>query len=259
MLDLRGRGALVVGTRRIGATVVKRLAREGVNLAIAYRSSREAADTLHASVRDSVDRACVIQADLSLAQDVKRLVDEARHQLGDLSFCVNLASDYPRTPYPSLTAADWDHGMAAAKGVYLLALESSRAMQRNSGPTRGHLVFFGDWAAEETPYPDFLPYLTAKAAVHFMTRSFALELAPYGILVNAISPGPTAQDPALVSSAEWKVALKHAPLHRESSEEEMAELVATLLKLETVTGENIRVDSGRHIVGTALDDGDPSA
>ena len=259
MLELQGRGAIVAGTRRIGRAVVERLAREGVNLAIVYRSSRDTAEALHASVRDGVDRACVIQADLSSAQDVKRLVDVAQRQLGELSFCVNLASDYPRTPYQLLTAADWDRAMAAAKGAYLLALEASRAMQRNAGPTRGHIVFFGDWAAEETPYRDFLPYLTAKAAVHFMTRAFALELAPHGILVNAISPGPTARDPALVSSAEWKAALAQAPLHRESSEEEMAELVATLLKLETVTGENIRVDSGRHIGGTMLDDEEPGA
>jgi 3-oxoacyl-[acyl-carrier protein] reductase len=125
-------------------------------------------------------------------------------------------------------------------------------MQGNPGPTRGHIVFFGDWAAGETPYIDYLPYLTAKAAVHFMTRAFALELAPHGILVNTISPGPTVQDPALVSSAEWKAALAQTPLHRESSADEMAEMVATLLKLETMTGESIRVDSGRHIAGTAL-------
>ena len=254
VLELRGRGAIVVGTRRIGATVVQRLAREGVHLAIVYRSSRDVADALLASVRGSVERACVIQADLSQPNDVKRLVEEARREIGDLSFCVNLASDYPRTPYESLTAADWDHAMAAAKGAYLLVLEASRAMQRNNGPTRGHIILFGDWAAEETPYRDFLPYLTAKAAVHFMVRNFALELAPHGILVNAISPGPTAQDPALVSSAEWKVALTQTPLHRESSAEDMAELVATLLKMETVTGENIRVDSGRHVVGTTLED-----
>jgi NAD(P)-dependent dehydrogenase (short-subunit alcohol dehydrogenase family) len=259
MVELKGRGAIVAGTRRIGATVVKRLAREGINLAIVYRSSRDVADGLYASVRDGVDRACVIQADLASPQDVLRLVDEARRQLGDLSFCVDAAFDYPRTPYPSLTAADWDHAMASAKGAYLLALASGRAMQGNAGPTRGHIVFFGDWAAEETPYTDYLPYLTAKAAVHFMTRAFALELAPHGILVNMISPGPTVQDPALVSSEEWKAALAQTPLHRESSEEEMAELVVTLLKLETVTGENIRVDSGRHMVGTRLKGQGPSA
>ncbi len=252
MLELKGRGAIVVGTRRIGATVVKRLAREGVNLAIVYRSSREVADGLHASIRDRVERACVIQADVALPQDVQRVVDEALRQLGDLSFCVDAAFDYPRTPYSSLSPADWDHAMASAKGAYLLALASSRAMQRNPGPTRGHIVFFGDWAAGQTPYKDYLPYLTAKAAVDFMTRAFALELAPHGILVNTISPGPTVQDPALVTSAEWQAALAQTPLHRESSEDEMAELVATLLKLETMTGENIRVDSGRHIAGTAV-------
>jgi NAD(P)-dependent dehydrogenase (short-subunit alcohol dehydrogenase family) len=252
MLELKGRGAIVAGTRRIGATVVKRLAREGVNLAIVYRNSRDVADELFASIRSDVERACVIQADLASPQDVPRVVDEAQRQLGDLSFCVDVAFDYPRTPYASLGAADWDHAMASAKGAYLLALAASRAMQENAGPTRGHIVFFGDWAAEETPYKDYLPYLTAKAAVHFMTRVFALELAPHGILVNAVSPGPTIQDPALVSSAEWKAALAQTPLHRESSQEEMAEMVTTLLKLETVTGENIRVDSGRHIVGTAV-------
>jgi 3-oxoacyl-[acyl-carrier protein] reductase len=259
MLELKGRGAIVAGTRRIGATVVERLAREGVHLAIVYRSSRDVADGLYASIRDRVERACVIQADLASPQDVQGLVDEARRQLGDLSFCVDAAFDYPRAPFASLSEADWDHAMASAKGAYLLAVASARAMQGNPGPTRGHIVLFGDWAAEETPYVDYLPYLTAKAAVHFMTRAFALELAPHGILVNTIAPGPTVQDPALVSSAEWKAALAQTPLHRESSAEEMAEMVATLLKLETMTGESIRVDSGRHIAGTALRGRKPSS
>jgi enoyl-[acyl-carrier-protein] reductase (NADH) len=57
-----------------------------------------------------------------------------------------------------------------------------------------------------------------------------------------------------VTDVEWAEALASAPLHRQSSEEDMAELIATLLKLETVTGENIRVDSGRHIVGTVPKD-----
>ncbi len=60
--------------------------------------------------------------------------------------------------------------MSAAKGTYLLATHCARAMSWNAGPTRGHLIFFGDWAADETPYLDYLPYLTGKAAVHFMTR-----------------------------------------------------------------------------------------
>ncbi|MPZ49863.1 MAG: SDR family oxidoreductase [Dehalococcoidia bacterium] len=250
MLTLAGRGAIIAGAKRVGVQVAERLADEGVNLAIVYRSSRDEAQALHDSVSSRV-KARVIQADLSVDADVGRAVEEAQTRLGDLSFAINLASDYPRVAFEDLDEAAYDRGMLAAKANYLFSLHASRAMMRNPGPTRGHLIYFGDWAAGETPYHDFLPYLTAKAAVLFMTRAFALELAPHGILVNAISPGPTAQPPDL-PDFEWQEALALAPLHRESSDEEMAEVILTLLRSETITGENIRVDSGRHIVGPGL-------
>ena len=158
MLTLRGRGAIIAGTRRIGGAVVRRLATEGVRPAIVYRRSRDEADAVFESVRGLVDRACVVQADLTLEADVERLVQHAKSELGDLSFCVNLASDYPRVPFEALDAAAWERGIAAAKANFLLALHASRAMMSNPGPTRGHLLFFGDWAAGETPYRDFLPY-----------------------------------------------------------------------------------------------------
>ena len=63
-------------------------------------------------------------------------------------------------------------------------------MMANDGPTRGHIVLFSDWAALHAPYRGYLPYMTSKAAIAYMTRAFAAELAPSGILVNAIAPGP---------------------------------------------------------------------
>ena len=251
MLELAGRGAIVAGTKRVGAVVARRLAEEGVRLAIVYRSSRAEAEKLYELTHEMTDRVCLIQADLTIEADVARAVAEAKQQLGDLSFCVNLASDYPRVPFENLDDAAWERGMTPAKATYLLALHASRSMQSNPGPTRGHLVFFGDWAAGETPYHEFLPYLTSKAAIDFMTRGFALELAPWGILVNTIVPGPTAQANE-VTSEEWEQAMKETPLHRESSAEEIAEMVTTLLKFETMTGESIRIDAGRHIAGAGL-------
>lgn len=250
MLNLAGKGAIIAGSRRLGATVAERLAAEGVRLALIYRSSRTEAEALAGRIAaQGYEAPLVIQADLSIEEDVERAVTEASSSLGDLSFCVNLASDYPRTPFETLDSAAWERGMLAAKAAYLLAVHASRRMQQNEGPTRGHLIFFGDWAAGTTPYHDFLPYLTGKAAIDFMTRAFALELAPHGILVNAVSPGPTEKPPS-VTTAEWAEALSLAPLHRESSPAEMAELIVTLLRFETLTGETIRVDSGRHIAGS---------
>ncbi len=245
MLSLTGKGAIVAGTRRVGATVVERLAREGVKPAILYRSSRDEAER-QAKAAGGI----AIQADLTDEASVERAVAEAKRAIGDVSFCINLASDYPRTPFTQLDAAAWDRGLASAKGTFLLAVHAARAMFDNPGPTRGHLVFFGDWAANETPYLDYLPYLAGKAAVHFLTRGFALELASLGILVNGILPGPTERPPDL-SQAGWDKAIAQTPLHRESSEQDIAEMIVTLLKLETITGENVRIDAGRHVAGTA--------
>jgi pteridine reductase len=250
MLELNGRGAIIVGARRVGQTVVERLAREGVSPAIVYRRSRDEAESLQRQVVPLVDRSCVVQADLTVEDDVKRAIATAKQELGDLSFAINLASDYPYAPFDQLDAQAWERGMSAARGAYLFALHAARAMKQNQGPTRGHIVMFGDWAAAETPYTGYLPYLTAKASIHFMTRAFALELAGSGILVNAISPGPTAKPPDMTDAA-WQAVVNRAPLRRESSDEEMAELICTLLRLETVTGQNIRVDSGKSLSGTA--------
>jgi len=189
MLTLAGRGAIVAGTKRVGGVVAERLAAEGVKLALVYRRSLGEVTELQARIAAKGEAPMLLQADLSNEDDVRRAVDEAKARLGDLSFCVNLASDYPRTSFETLDAAAWERGMGTAKANYLLALYVSRCMVQNQGPTRGHLIFFADWAAGETPYHGYLPYLTSKAAIDFMTRAFALELAPQGVLVNTISPG----------------------------------------------------------------------
>jgi NAD(P)-dependent dehydrogenase (short-subunit alcohol dehydrogenase family) len=250
MLKLAGRGALLIGAKRVGAVVAERLAAEGVNLAIAYRNSRDEAEKLRAAVAPRVARSCVLQADASVEDDVRRLVEEAAAQLGDLSFLVNLASDFPRATLAQLDGAAWDRAMAQARASYLSAVYAARHMAaRNEGPTRGHVVLFSDWAADETPYRHHLPYLTAKAAIDFMTRAFAVELAPQGILVNAIAPGPTMRPPDMSEEAWAREAVARTPLQRESSPLDIAEIVVTLLKSETITGETIRVDAGRHLAG----------
>ena len=251
MLELAGRGAIVAGTRRIGAAIVRRLAREGVRVAIVYRSSQAEAEALLQEALTMTDRGCVIQADLSDEGQVERVIETAKRELGDLSFSINLAYDYPRDRLETLSAASWDRGMLGAKANFLVAVHAARAIAQNEGETKGHLVFFGDWASDETPYDDYLPYLTGKAAVHFMTRAFARELADQGILVNCIAPGPMALGIGL-SEAAWEKAISFTPLKRQASDEDAAEMVAALLRMETITGEVIRVDSGRHVVGAPL-------
>ena len=247
---------MLAGTRRIGECVAQRLSMEGVNLAIAYRSSRAEAERLESSVSGRVGKTCLVQGDLTNEEDVNRLVDKAANALGGLNFVINLASDYPSATLDDMSGATWDRAMGNAKGSYLLCASAARIMRHNGLTTNGHLVMFSDWAAGATPYTGYLPYLTAKAAVAFMTRAFAAELAPHRILVNSIAPGPTIRPPEISEESWDKDVLAKAPLRRESSAEEIAEVVAMLLKSETITGETIRVDSGRHIAGPGVvDDG----
>lgn len=247
--SLDGKSALLVGTRRVGATVAERLAGEGVNLAISYRRSRTDAERLQQALVGKADRILLVQGDMSDEADVRRVVAESARALGELSIVINMASDYPRVPFEQLNSASWDQGMAGAKSAFLLAVHAARHMMGNRGPTRGHIVMFSDWAARETPYPSYLPYLTSKAAVDFMTRGFAVELAQYGILVNAIAPGPSMRPPEISERAWERDVLAKAPLRRESTPEDIAEVIVALLKTESVTGETIRVDSGRHLEG----------
>ncbi len=243
----RTKTALIVGAKRVGQSVAQRLAADGVNLAIAYRTSKVEAEQLAESISEV--ETTTIQADLSLEDDARDAVAQTVKTLGGLDYVVNLASDYPYAPFDSLDDSAWEQAMASAKGSYLLGVHAARQMRRNSGPNRGHIIMFGDWAAEETPYTGYLPYLTAKAAIHFMTRGLAAEVAPFGVRVNCIAPGPTMRPPE-ISVANWNRAIvDKAPLKIESSVQDVAEIVATLVNTSSVTGEIIRVDSGRHIRG----------
>ncbi|WP_394824780.1 SDR family NAD(P)-dependent oxidoreductase [Pendulispora albinea] len=255
MIDLAGRGVLLTGTRRIGAVVAKRLAREGAVLALAYRSSRTEAELLANEVSAGGHGVALLQGDLTVEADVVHLLGAARAALGGLFGIVHMASGFSAAPLDSLDLATWERDMADARSSFLLAAHGSRLLREGAGETaggqtRGHIVFCTDWAAGATPYRGFLPYLTAKASVDFMTRAFAVELAPHGILVNAVAPGPMRR-PVDMAPAEWTTLVQNdTPLTRESSPDDLAEMVVTLLRAETITGEIIRIDSGRHLAGS---------
>ena len=247
MLSLKGKTAVVTGSKRLGSVVVKRLAQEGINLAIVYKESLEEVLQLREEVLPYVEKVHLIQADVNVEEDVQRLLNESKEELGQICFLVNLASGFLRATFSDLNGQEWDRAMADAKGNYLLAVYAARHMMNNPGNTKGHIIMCSDTSAGETPHLNYLPHLTAKAAVNFMGRAFALELASSGILVNTIAPGPTVKPPRMDQETWERNLIDKTPLKRESSSEEIADLILTLLRSETITGETIRVDSGNHL------------
>jgi NAD(P)-dependent dehydrogenase (short-subunit alcohol dehydrogenase family) len=248
-MKLQGKAAIIVGTRRIGAIVAQRLAAEGINVAIVYNNSEDEAKALANSLLSKKTHATTIKCDLSDEDQVIDMLFNAKKEFGAIDFGVNLASGFPRNPFMELNSESWDNSINDAKATFLFGIHLGREMMSNDGPTKGHLVFFSDWAAIHAPYKSYLPYMAAKASIDFMTRAFAIELSENGILVNAIAPGPTMRPPDISESSWNKNVVSKAPLKRESSASDIGEMVVTLLKSETITGETIRIDSGRHLAG----------
>jgi NAD(P)-dependent dehydrogenase (short-subunit alcohol dehydrogenase family) len=240
------KGALITGSKRIGAVVAVVLARRGMDVALAYNRSRSEAESAADAVRAEGRRAVVLQADLSRAEACTALVDQAAAALGRLDVLINMASVYRSVPFDDLDEAQWDSVVDVdLKAAFLCSKAAVRHMRAAGG---GHIVNFSDWiAASGRPrYRGFVPYYVAKRAVIGLSEALALELAGDRILVNAIAPGPIVPPPD-TTDEEVKAVEDATPLGKWGGEEEIAKAVLFLLETGFVTGETLRVDGGRHI------------
>ena len=245
-MNLSGKVALVAGGARMGEALAARLAERGTGVALSYRRSREAAERAVQAARARGGSAVALRADLTIPGEAVALADGAAAHLGRLDVVVNLASTYRRTPFDALS----DGALTAALEVdllaaYRLALAVVPHLRAAGG---GRIVHFADWtAASGRPrYPGYLPYYVAKRALIGLTEALALELAPDGILVNAVAPGPIIPPPDLDASTLAAVE-RETPLGRWGGADAVADVVISLLESDFATGETVRVDGGRHL------------
>jgi NAD(P)-dependent dehydrogenase (short-subunit alcohol dehydrogenase family) len=222
------------------------LARRGADIALVYHRSRDEAETTAAAVRAEGRRAVALQADLSRAEDCRRVVDEAAAALHRLDVLVNMASLYERKAYDALIDDDWDRALAVdLKASHLCTQAAVPHLRRQGG---GRVVNFTDWIASSgrPRYTGYVPYYVAKMGVIGLTQVLALELAADGILVNAVAPGPILPPPG-TSDEEIAAVVKATPLGRWGGAEAIAHAVRFLVEADFVTGEVVRVDGGRHL------------
>ena len=244
MMDLTGQVALVTGARRIGLSVAAELARRGARVNLSCRRPLDAAPG--ALPPDAAARIRTTLADLTDAGACRRLVAETASALGRLDILVNMASAYVATPFAELDETDWDRALAVdARAAYLCALA---AVPHLRAAGRGRIVNVSDWVARSgrPRYPGYLPYYVAKSAVIGLTEALALELAPDGILVNAVAPGPI-RPPADMDAQEVQAVERATPLGRWGGDEALVAAVLALVETDFITGETLRVDGGRHL------------
>jgi NAD(P)-dependent dehydrogenase (short-subunit alcohol dehydrogenase family) len=245
-VDLQHKVALITGGRRIGAVVARELAARGVDVALGYARSRDAADAAAEQVRVAGRRATVIQADVTDPAACNALVNGAANTLGRLDILINMASVYSKHPFDALTATSWDAVLNVDLRAAFLCAHAAVPHMRTQGG--GRIVNFSDWVARSgrPRYEGFVPYYVAKTGVIGLTEALALELARDNILVNAIAPGPILAPPES-SEEELKAVEQATPLGRWGGEIEIAKGVLALLDSDFITGETIRIDGGRHV------------
>ncbi len=238
--------ALVTGTRRIGGTVALHLSRAGARVALIYRHSKREAERVLHQIETEGGQALLLQADLTIRDEVGAAVQHLREKWGEIDVMVHAASVYQSKQFDDLDLKDWeDHIEGNLKSSFLCAQAVIPGMRRRG---QGRIVFFSDWvAASGRPrYRGYLPYYVSKMGVIGLTQALALELAGDQILVNAIAPGPIVPPPGLTEE-EIQEVNRATPVGRWGGEEEIAKIVLSLIESDFITGECIRVDGGRHV------------
>ena len=177
MGKLSGKVAIVTGASKgIGAGIAKGLAAAGAAVAVNYASSREGADRVVAEIEQAGGRAVAIQGDVSRAEDVQRLFEEAERRLGTPDVLVNNAGIFRFYPLDAVTEEEFHRQFNINVLGLILA---TREAVRHFGPEGGSVINIGSVASESGPAGSVV-YSATKGAVDSVTRVLAKELAPGG-------------------------------------------------------------------------------
>ena len=235
--------ALITGSaRRLGAAIADGLHAAGFDVALHCGTSRAEADALASRLEARrTGSAIVLQADLGEFDRLPELVAHAMGRFGRLDALVNNASAFFPTPVGTATPDQWDALFGAnARAPFFLAQAAAPHLRA----TRGAIVNIADIYGDR-PLREHTLYGMSKAALLYMTRALALELAPE-VRVNAIAPGAILWPESGKSDASKQALIDRTPLGRIGTPEEIAETVRWLLRDATyTTGEVLRLDGGR--------------
>ncbi len=184
---LTGKVALVTGgSRGIGAEIARRLAGEGADVALTYRSGKSEGEQVAAEVRAIGRRAVAIEAELAVATSAEKVVALVVEQLGRLDIVVNNAGVTTWGAIGEVPVEGFDRAVAVnARAPFLILQAASGVLS-----TGGRIINISS-GVTSSPQPGSALYAATKAFVEQLTKVAAVELAPRQITVNAVAPGTT--------------------------------------------------------------------
>ena len=250
-MKLTGRVALVTGAQQgIGAAIALALAGEGADVAVTWHDDEKAAAAVAQGVRDKGRRALLIRTDVARLDEIESMVSETVRQLGPPDILVNNAGVYPRVPLLQMRESDWDFVLDInLKAGCFAAVAVAKALIAAGKP--GSIINLSSQAMRGAVRG--VHYSASKGGVVSMTRALALELAPYGIRVNAIAPGltDTAQPRYGNTDAELvEIAKATIPLGGKLLEPAQIARSAVFLasdEADAITGQVLHVNGGSYM------------
>jgi pteridine reductase len=250
--------AVITGAaRRVGRAIALEFARQGFDLVLTYRRSREACE---ATAREVVAAAAdaghggraarTVELDLADAASLARAtaaIDAivAARAGGALDALVHNASDYEASPFGALDAAALERQhRTEVVGPCLLTQSLAPALARSTREGGAAVVLFGDLHSVGRPRPGYAAYTLAKAGARMLAEQLAVELAP-ATRVHCVAPSVVMLPDGFPEEMRERI-LARTPLGRLGTPEECARLVRFLVCEATfLTGETIRIDGGR--------------
>ncbi len=244
--DLNDRVALVTGASRgLGAAIARKLAACGARVAVNYFGSPHLAEQVVTQIRQAGGTAQTFRADVRDEQQVATLVRQVREAFGPIdALVINATGPQPFIPIEKLTwRACLDQLEFFVKSPVLLVQAVLASMKERR---YGRIINLGSEVFERG-VPEFSNYVSAKGAQLGLTRSWAMELAPWQITVNLVAPGwiPTerhANDPQEAKDAYARA----VPMGHMGQPDDVAEAVAFLASdgAKFITGQKLSVNGG---------------
>jgi 3-oxoacyl-[acyl-carrier protein] reductase len=247
VLPPQQRVALVTGSSRgLGSAIAVRLGRDGLAVAVNDRHAGAHALEVVAAIRDDGGVADAFAADVTDERQVAELVASVTGRLGPVDvLVVNATGPQPEGP---LAEVGWQDHLAQLEFFVKSPVLLGRAVLPGMQEKRSGRIVHVDSEVVDRPPPGRSAYVTAKSAQIGLTRSWARELAPFGITVNTVAPGfiPVerhADVPAEITSAY----LASVPAGRMGSTEDIAHALSFLASEGAgfITGQRIVIDGGR--------------
>ncbi len=246
LFDLTGQVVLVTGASRgFGRSIAGALAGAGSDLVLTSRTLKDV-EAVAAELASTGRKVLPLQADVTQVEEVEEAVRRAVATLGRIDVLINNAGINIRKPALELTETDWDQTLDTnVKGCFRVAKAVGRHMVARQ---KGCIVNIASMLASVT-LPERAAYASSKGGLVQMTRTLAVEWAPYNVRVNAICPGPFLTDlnkVILNDPEKVKFFMDRMPMKRFGKPEELhgAAIFLASEASSFITGTTIYIDGG---------------